>query len=159
MPTSAATVPVRASRQSSLSSLRNWLQSTTGPTRSSVTVIQRRIRLVPATSSDQVRAYRRASALSRAAYDASPTAVACTRPRPATTMDPDRTSSPGPLGTGSDSPVSRASSTVSPADDRTTPSTGTWSPAVIVTRSSEHHGRDGHVLFGSRPARPGHEGC
>nr|WP_233517743.1 hypothetical protein [Geodermatophilus sp. LHW52908] len=67
MPTSAPTVPVTASRQPSLSGLRNWLHSTSGPTTSSPTAIQRSSRSVPATSSDQVRLKRRASVASRAA--------------------------------------------------------------------------------------------
>ena len=67
MPTRAAIVPVTASRQPSFSVVRNWLHSTSGPTTTSTTAIQRSSRLVPATSSEKVTVNRRASVASRVA--------------------------------------------------------------------------------------------
>ncbi len=136
MPTSAATVPVTASCQPSLSLLRNWLHSRIGPTTTSSTEIHRSNRFVPATSSERVTVKRRASAASLVAYASAPTAVAWNRPCPATTIEPDRTSSPIDLATGSDSPVSSDSSISKPADSCTSPSAGTWSPARRSSRSS-----------------------
>ena len=64
-----------------------------------------------------------ASAVRRAAYESSPTAVARATPPPAVTKLPDITSSPAALSTGSDSPVSSDSSTDRPSDCSTSAST------------------------------------
>ena len=84
----------------------------------------RRIRSVPARSSDPVRLNWRASSVNRRAYAPDLTAVARTTQEPATTTDPDRTIVPTTLATGSASPVSNDSSTSNPICSTTTPSTG-----------------------------------
>ena len=66
-PSLAATVPVMASSQVLLSSLRNWLHSSSGPTISMISEIPRSSRFVPATSSEWVTERRLASRASRVA--------------------------------------------------------------------------------------------
>ncbi len=114
IPTSAATAPVTASCQVLLSLLANWLHSSTGPTTSISSDIQRSSLLVPDTSSEPVRVNLRASVASLTAYASAPTAVARNRPLPATTIEPERSWASPVLATGSDSPVSRDSSTSRP---------------------------------------------
>ena len=87
-------------------------------------------------SSEEILVKRRACAASFEACESAPTAVARTRPVPAITAEPESTVSPGCFGTASDSPVSRDSSRSRPSEDRTSPSTGTWSPRRRATRSS-----------------------
>ena len=77
-----------------------------------------------------------ASAVSRAAYESSPTAVARAAAPPLVTKLPDFTSSPSALSIASDSPVSRDSSTASPSELSTSPSTTIWSPGASSNTSS-----------------------
>jgi hypothetical protein len=81
---------------------------------------------------------------------APPTAVACIRPPPASTTEPDSSSSPAAFVTASDSPMRSDSSTASPVPERRTPSTGTWSPACTTSRSQDEDEDDG--------GDPGHDG-
>lgn len=64
-----------------------------------------------------------------------PVRVTSTTARPWVVRPPATSSSPGPCGTGSDSPVTGASSTSRSCDCRTTASAGTRSPAVRLTWS------------------------
>jgi hypothetical protein len=59
---------------------------------------------------------------------------------------PANTSSPGPLGTGIDSPVSEARSTV-PSPDVTTPSSGMLSPERTTNKSPTATSSIGTVTF------------
>ena len=90
----------------------------------------------PSRSSEWIARYFLASAPRRAACESGPTAVARTSPVPATTEEPESTASPGRLGTGSFSPVRRASSRSRPSEASTSASTGTWSPRRSTTTSS-----------------------
>ena len=91
---------------------------------------------MPSINSERVRVKRRASSASLRAYASAPTRVTCTAPEPATTKLPERTSAPGVLSTGSDSPVRSDSSISRPEVACTTPSAGTWSPVRNSSRSS-----------------------
>ncbi len=69
-------------------------------------------------------------------YASGPTAAAVNRPVPATTVVPERTSSPAVLGIASASPVRLDSSISRPEVDSIDPSAGTWSPVRSSMRSS-----------------------
>ena len=77
-----------------------------------------------------------ASAVMRAAYESPPTRMTRASPLPATTVEPDMSSRPGPEATGSASPVSSDSSTSSPCASSTSASAVTWSPAASTRMSS-----------------------
>ncbi|MNW57062.1 hypothetical protein D3C74_348360 [compost metagenome] len=72
----------------------------------------------------------------RWAYPASPTRTTRHTACPATTDEPESTSSPTALCTGRDSPVSMDSSTSSPVTSSTWASAGTWSPMLTSSTSS-----------------------
>ena len=120
-----ATVPATAPRSASrtLAFERSWLTTSSAAVGISNHVTIRRILSIPLRSSERVRLNRRPCSASCAAYACAPTRVARNRPLPAATNDPDSTSSPGDLITGSASPVSSDSSTSSAAASSTSPST------------------------------------
>jgi hypothetical protein len=93
----------------------------------------------------------RAAAVTAAAWLSGPTASARCSPPPARQNVPDRSRSPAVLTTGSDSPVSSDSSTSSRPGPTTGPSTTTWSPARIRSRSPSTTSSGGTSR--SRPSR------
>ena len=132
--TTPATVPVRAVCQSGVAC--HCDQNSSAPTGIRMYDITRTNRMIEPISSERVTVNLRASLASRVAYESTPTRVACMRPLPDTTNEPESASSPASLATGSASPVSSDSSISRPCSSRIAPSTTIWSPVRSTMTSS-----------------------